>query len=128
MEREGSSAAGIGEIVVEQRASCGTFIRFFGPNFFPALEELLFDLDRIRKERAVCLPEPWRTGGTVKQGAAGGELGGNGLSLPRWEMLVGQCLVGLRRFGLVKEEGEPGGGSGWGDACRGQITAPRGVP
>jgi hypothetical protein len=128
VEWEGGSAGGVGEIVVEQRARRGPFIRFFNPNFFPALEELLFDLDRIRKERAICLPETWGTGGTVKQGAAGGELGGNGLSPSRGEMLMGQCLVGLRRFGLVKDEGEPGGGSGRGDAFRGQITAPRGVP
>ena len=123
MGREGSLAAGIGKVVVEQRAGCWAFVRFFGP-YFSGLEELLLNLGRIGKQGAVCLPETWGTGGTVKQGAAGGELGGNGLSSSRGEMLMGKCLVGLGRFGLVKEEREPSGGSSRGDAFWGLITAP----
>ena len=51
----------------------------------------------------------------MKKGAAGGELGGNGLSSPRREMLMGKCLVGLGGFGLVHEERKPSGRGDRGD-------------
>ena len=104
------------------------FIRLAGPDALPGLKELFRDLGGVSEQRTIRLPESRGAGSPMKESAAGGELSGDGFPPGRGEVLVWQSFVRLSRFGLVYEQGKPGGRCSRGDMFGNHFLVTGGKP